>query len=47
MSENQKLTDRDDVREIVRQKYGAAALTVLNGEGAGVLAAVTAWAAAG
>ncbi len=29
-----KLTDRADVREIVRQKYGAAALTVLNGEGA-------------
>ena len=28
------LTDRDDVREIVRQKYGAAALTVLSGEGA-------------
>ncbi len=28
------LTDRDDVREIVRQKYGAAALTVLTGEGA-------------
>ncbi len=34
MSVNQKLTDRDDVREIVREKYGAAALTVLNGEGA-------------
>ena len=29
-----RLTDRDDVREIVRQKYGAAALTVLAGEGA-------------
>ncbi|HZO87672.1 MAG TPA: arsenite methyltransferase [Chthonomonadaceae bacterium] len=29
-----KLTDRQDVREIVRQKYGAAALTVLNGKGA-------------
>jgi len=28
------LTDRDDVREIVRQKYGAAALTVLQGNGA-------------
>ncbi len=28
------LTDRDDVREVVRQKYGAAALTVLQGEGA-------------
>lgn len=27
------LTDRDDVREIVRQKYGAAALTVLSGQG--------------
>ena len=33
MSEN-KLTDREDVREIVREKYGAAALTVLNGQGA-------------
>jgi SAM-dependent methyltransferase len=29
-----KLTERADVREIVRQKYGEAALTVLNGEGA-------------
>lgn len=29
-----KLTERADVREIVRQKYGAAALTVLNGQGA-------------
>src|SRR5579884_2386318 len=29
-----KLTDRQDVREIVRQKYGAAALTVLQGKGA-------------
>ena len=29
-----KLTEREDVREIVRQKYGAAALTVLNGQGA-------------
>jgi arsenite methyltransferase len=28
------LMDRDDVREIVRQKYGEAALTVLNGQGA-------------
>ena len=28
-----KLTDRNDVRELVRQKYGAAAVTVLNGEG--------------
>jgi len=28
------LTDRDDVREVVRQKYGQAALTVLNGQGA-------------
>jgi SAM-dependent methyltransferase len=28
------LTDRDDVREIVRQKYGKAALTVLSGGGA-------------
>ena len=28
------LTDRDDVREVVRQKYGAAALTVLSGDGA-------------
>lgn len=28
------LTDRDDVRKVVRQKYGAAALTVLSGEGA-------------
>ena len=29
-----KLIDRNDVRELVREKYGAAALTVLNGEGA-------------
>ncbi|MDR3706930.1 MAG: arsenite methyltransferase [Capsulimonadaceae bacterium] len=28
------LTDRSDVRELVRRKYGAAALTVLNGQGA-------------
>lgn len=31
---NTVLTNRDDVREVVRQKYGAAALTVLSGEGA-------------
>jgi SAM-dependent methyltransferase len=30
-----KLTDREDVREIVREKYGAAALKVLNSEGGG------------
>jgi arsenite methyltransferase len=29
-----KRTEREDVREIVRQKYGAAALTVLQGQGA-------------
>ena len=29
-----KLTDRNDVRELVKQKYGEAALTVLNGQGA-------------
>lgn len=29
-----KLTDREDVRDVVRQKYGAAALTVLAGQGA-------------
>lgn len=29
----QKLTDRDDVREIVKQKYGEAALRVLSGQG--------------
>jgi len=28
-----KLTDRDDVRAFVKQRYGAAALTVLNGNG--------------
>jgi arsenite methyltransferase len=28
------LSERDDIREVVRQKYGAAALTVLNGQGA-------------
>ena len=33
MSIEQKLTDREDVREIVREKYGAAALSVLNGQG--------------
>ena len=27
------LTDRDDVRSLVKQRYGAAALTVLNGTG--------------
>ncbi len=31
---SESLTERDDVREIVREKYGAAALTVLNGQGA-------------
>lgn len=31
---NDVLIDRDDVREIVRQKYGEAALTVLSGQGA-------------
>jgi arsenite methyltransferase len=30
---NGNLIDREDVRELVRQKYGAAALTVLNGGG--------------
>ncbi len=34
MSNESNLTDRADVREIVREKYGAAALTVLKGEGA-------------
>lgn len=29
-----KMIDRDDVREVVREKYGAAALTVLAGQGA-------------
>ena len=33
MNDNQ-LINRDDVRELVREKYGAAALTVLNGQGA-------------
>jgi arsenite methyltransferase len=31
---SEQLMGRADVREIVKQKYGAAALTVLNGEGA-------------
>jgi arsenite methyltransferase len=31
---NLTLTDRADVRELVREKYGAAALTVLEGKGA-------------
>ena len=30
----QDLVDRDDVRDVVRQKYGQAALTVLSGQGA-------------
>jgi arsenite methyltransferase len=34
MSQTIKLTDRNDVRELVREKYGAAALTVLEGKGA-------------
>jgi arsenite methyltransferase len=34
MNETTRLIDREDVREIVREKYGAAALTVLNGQGA-------------
>jgi len=34
MSDKPKLIDREDVRNIVREKYGAAALTVLNGQGA-------------
>ncbi len=34
MSNTIKLTDRDDVRQLVREKYGAAALTVLSGQGA-------------
>lgn len=33
MAETIKLTDRNDVRELVKEKYGAAALTVLNGQG--------------
>jgi len=34
MTEPSRLIDRADVRELVREKYGAAALSVLNGEGA-------------
>lgn len=34
MAESIKLTDRNDVRDLVREKYGAAALTVLRGNGA-------------
>ena len=34
MAETNMIIDRADVRELVREKYGAAALTVLNGEGA-------------
>ena len=34
MAETIKLMDRTDVRDLVREKYGAAALMVLNGEGA-------------
>jgi ubiquinone/menaquinone biosynthesis C-methylase UbiE len=34
MVEALSIADRDDVRELVREKYGAAAMTVLNGEGA-------------
>src|SRR5579871_4617980 len=34
MAETTKMTDRADVREVVREKYGAAALTVLEGRGA-------------
>ncbi len=34
MQNNDNLMDREDVRELVRSKYGAAALTVLNGQGA-------------
>ncbi len=34
MTETNTMIDRADVRELVREKYGAAALTVLNGEGA-------------
>lgn len=33
MSQDPKLIDRNDVREVVREKYGAAALTVLQGQG--------------
>ncbi|HEY3330938.1 MAG TPA: arsenite methyltransferase [Capsulimonadaceae bacterium] len=31
---NETITERTDIREMVKEKYGAAALTVLNGEGA-------------
>ena len=34
MAETIKLTDRNDVRQFVREKYGEAALSVLNGQGA-------------
>ena len=34
MAETTRLTERTDVREFVKEKYGEAALTVLNGEGA-------------
>jgi ubiquinone/menaquinone biosynthesis C-methylase UbiE len=34
MTDTGKLTDRADVRELVQKKYGAAALTVLQGQGA-------------
>jgi len=34
MPETDNLMNREDVRELVRSKYGAAALTVLNGQGA-------------
>ena len=30
---NEKLMERDDVRELVKQKYGEAALRVLSGQG--------------
>lgn len=34
MADSIRLTDRDDVRALVKEKYGAAALTVLQGNGA-------------
>ncbi|MCW3099868.1 MAG: putative methyltransferase [Chthonomonadaceae bacterium] len=34
MAETISLTDRNDVRKLLREKYGAAALTVLKGQGA-------------
>ncbi len=34
MSHTIKLTDRNDVRQLVREKYGTAAQSVLNGQGA-------------